>query len=188
MDWLSTIPPLGWAVIALSGVVLAVVAFVAGRRTSAQVAHIKELAGALESARAETTEAQEALETYRGAVTNHFTETSEKLHDLTLHYRTVYDHLAKGASELCPEGFEQLDGGLGIDALPQVLETDVGIDPQPVAALDAEEPLEEVAEEGDAAEAPPEPLSSEPAAGEEPAEETSGEPVDGTSGDVRPLP
>ena len=188
MDWLSTVPPLGWAVIALGGVVLAALAFVAGRRTSAQVAHIKELAGALESARAETTEAQEALETYRGAVTNHFTETSEKLHDLTLHYRTVYDHLAKGASELCPEGFEQLDGGLGIDALPQVLETDVGIDPQPVASLDAEEPLAEVAEEGEAAEAEPRVQTAEPEAGAEPTEDSTGEAVDGTSDDVRPLP
>ena len=28
-------------------------------------------------------------------------------------------HLAEGAGELCPEGFQKLDGGLGLDALPE---------------------------------------------------------------------
>jgi hypothetical protein len=31
----------------------------------------------------------------------------------------VYEHLAKGATELCPEGFSKLEGGLGLDALPE---------------------------------------------------------------------
>jgi uncharacterized membrane-anchored protein YhcB (DUF1043 family) len=188
MDWLSMIPPQGWAVIALGAGVLAALAFVIGRRTSAQVAQIKELAGALESARVETTEAQEALDSYRGRVTSHFTETSEKLHDLTLHYRTVYDHLAKGASELCPDGFEQLDGGLGIDSLPLVLETDTGIDPQPAAALDAEDQLAEVEREAEAPEAEQQAGAEEPETPEALDEDSSGEPIGGTPKDVRPLP
>jgi len=188
MDWLSMIPPQGWAVIALVAGVLAALAFAVGRRTSAQVAHIKELAGALESARVEATEAQEALDSYRGQVTSHFTETSEKLHDLTLHYRTVYDHLAKGASELCPDGFEQLDGGLGIDSLPLVLETDTGIDPQPAAALDAEDQLAEVERESEAPEAEQQAAADEPETPEAPDEVSTGEPVGGTPKDVRPLP
>jgi uncharacterized membrane-anchored protein YhcB (DUF1043 family) len=186
MDWLSMIPPQGWAVMALVAVALGIVAFMAGRRTGAQVAHIKELAGALEGARVEATEAQEALDAYRGRVTSHFTETSEKLHDLTLHYRTVYDHLAKGASDLCPEGFQQLDGGLGIDSLPLVLETDTGIDPQPAAALDAEDQLAEVEREGDA-DAEQQAGAEEPEAPEV-EEASTGEPIGGTPKDVRPLP
>lgn len=178
MDWLSTIPPTGWFVVALAAGALAAVAFVLGRRTSAQVAHIKELGAALGTARAETLEVQEALDAYRGRVSNHFTETSEKLHDLTLHYRTVYDHLAKGAAELCPEGFGQLEGGLGGDALPEVLETDGGIDPQPVAAFEAERQASELARDD---------KEVEEATGESAAGESKGEPVAATPGDVRPL-
>ena len=59
---------------------------------------------------------------YRKQVADHFTETSERLHDLTLQYRAVYEHLAEGASELCPGGFAKLEGGLGLDALPEEAE------------------------------------------------------------------
>ena len=66
---------------------------------------------------------------------DHFAETSQKLHDLTLQYRSVYDHLAAGAGELCPESLEKLDGGLGLDALPDgapALETDeLTLEPEP---------------------------------------------------------
>jgi len=44
-------------------------------------------------------------EEYRANVTQHFSGTSELLRELTHKYRDVYDHLANGAGELCPEGF-----------------------------------------------------------------------------------
>ena len=49
--------------------------------------------------------------------------TSERLRELTFQYRAIYNHLAEGAVDLCPEGFEKLDGGLGLDALPEESET-----------------------------------------------------------------
>ena len=56
---------------------------------------------------------------YRGKVADHFAGTSERLRELTLQYRAIYNHLAEGAGELCPESFEKLEGGLGLDALPE---------------------------------------------------------------------
>lgn len=85
---------------------------------------------ALESAQAEIREGRDELqrtreghESYRGKVTDHFVGTSERLRELTFQYRAIYNHLAEGAGELCPEGFQKLDGGLGLDALPEESET-----------------------------------------------------------------
>jgi uncharacterized membrane-anchored protein YhcB (DUF1043 family) len=61
---------------------------------------------------------REGFESYRGKVADHFVGTSERLRELTFQYRAIYNHLAEGAVELCPEGFEKLEGGLGLDALP----------------------------------------------------------------------
>jgi uncharacterized membrane-anchored protein YhcB (DUF1043 family) len=73
--------------------------------------------------REELERTREGLESYRGKVTDHFVGTSERLRELTFQYRAIYNHLAEGAGELCPEGFEKLDGGLGLDALPEESET-----------------------------------------------------------------
>ena len=107
----------------LAGVVLG---FLIGRRSSAARARARQLEGELEELRKEQERAQaeiqagrEKLERYRGKVADHFAGTSERLRDLTLQYRAVYNYLAEGAGELCPEGFEKLDGGLGLDALPE---------------------------------------------------------------------
>ncbi len=101
------------------------ISFWIGRRTGDRAAQVSELEGALEDLRQERKLAQDAqdkavdeLGAYKGRVAEHFTETSEKLHELTLQYRAVYDHLAAGAGELCPESLEKLDGGLGLDSLP----------------------------------------------------------------------
>ncbi len=93
--------------------------FYVGRRTSDGTAQVQELEGALADLRGAKNQAQDELGDYQAKVTNHFTETSEKLHDLTLQYRAVYDHLAKGAGELCPDSLQKLEGGLGLDALPE---------------------------------------------------------------------
>ena len=116
--------------ILLAGVVLGLLL---GRRTSAARARVRQLEGELgdlrtdhERARAEIREGRdelqrtrEGLESYRGKVTDHFVGTSERLRELTFQYRAIYNHLAEGAGELCPEGFQKLDGGLGLDALPE---------------------------------------------------------------------
>ena len=111
----------------LAGVVLG---FLIGRRSSAARARARQLEGDLEELRKEHEHAQaeveavrENLDRYRGKVADHFAGTSERLRDLTLQYRAVYSHLAEGAVELCPEGFEKLEGGLGLDAIPEESET-----------------------------------------------------------------
>ena len=44
---------------------------------------------------------QDELKNYQHEVTEHFTETSKLLKDLTENYRDVHNHLAKGAQVLC---------------------------------------------------------------------------------------
>ena len=55
---------------------------------------------------------------YRGQVSEHFTETSRRLRDLTLQYKSVYEHLADGARTLCPEGTIEIAASLAEAALP----------------------------------------------------------------------
>jgi uncharacterized membrane-anchored protein YhcB (DUF1043 family) len=89
-------------------------------------AEIRTGKDALERAQTEIREGQEelqrtreGLEAYRGKVADHFAGTSERLRELTFQYRAIYNHLAEGAVDLCPDGFEKLEGGLGLDALPE---------------------------------------------------------------------
>jgi uncharacterized membrane-anchored protein YhcB (DUF1043 family)/arylsulfatase A-like enzyme len=116
--------------ILLAGVALG---FLLGRRTSAARARACQLEAELEDLRKEQERVQaeilagrdelertrEDLEHYRGKVADHFAGTSERLRELTLQYRAIYNHLAEGAGELCPQGCEKLKGGLGLDALPE---------------------------------------------------------------------
>jgi len=95
--------------IVLAGISLG---FGLGLRFSTARARARQLEGQLEDLRKEH-------ERYRGKVADHFAGTSERLRELTLQYREIYNHLSEGAGELCPEGFEKLEGGLGLDALPE---------------------------------------------------------------------
>jgi uncharacterized membrane-anchored protein YhcB (DUF1043 family) len=97
----------------------AALGFATGRLGGAAARRARALQVALAEERAAHDKARAEYEAYRKRVSDHFSETSERLHDLTLQYRSVYEHLAKGASELCPEGFSKLEGGLGLDALPE---------------------------------------------------------------------
>jgi uncharacterized membrane-anchored protein YhcB (DUF1043 family) len=54
---------------------------------------------------------------YKKKVVDHFYGTSEQLRSLTLQYRAVFDHLADGARELCPDEIGQLDGEFGVPVL-----------------------------------------------------------------------
>jgi len=81
----------------------------AGSRREA--ARARELEEQLSSSEAEQTR-------YRGQVSEHFSETSRRLRDLTLQYKSVYEHLADGARTLCPEGTIEIAASLAEAALP----------------------------------------------------------------------
>ena len=105
--------------IAIAAAVAAALGFAIGRIAGSAGRRARALQLALAEERAAHDRARSEYEAYRKRVADHFTETSERLHDLTLQYRSVYEHLAKCATELCPEGFSKLEGGLGLDALPE---------------------------------------------------------------------
>jgi uncharacterized membrane-anchored protein YhcB (DUF1043 family) len=79
----------------------ALIGLLVGRRISPDRIRCQALEQELEAARAEATD-------YREEVAGHFSRTSELVHDLTLQYRAVYDHLADGARTLCPERLMEL--------------------------------------------------------------------------------
>lgn len=60
---------------------------------------VRELEKELETARA-------AHRAYRQQVTAHFEKTGELFQEMAKGYRTVYDHLAHGAHDLCGEGMQ----------------------------------------------------------------------------------
>ena len=155
-EMLESIAPELWLIAAGVALLIAVASFAIGRRSGFLAQQIRELTGALDDARAEADGARDELDRYRGSVADHFAETSEKLRDLTLQYRSVYDHLAAGANSLCPEGFQLLEEGLAADALPQSagpeeLETDELLpsdsEPEREADLDPELELDAAAVE-----------------------------------------
>lgn len=124
MDLLLSSPALWIA----AGVAL-VVGFGIGRATGANAKKLRDLETSLDAEQQAHLRTRGEAEGYRTQVSAHFAETSERLHDLTLQYRSVYEHLAKGASDLCPESMTKLEGGLGLDALPE--ETPLAEEPQP---------------------------------------------------------
>ena len=116
LESLATSPVL-WVVVtaALAGGL----GFAIGRSGGAAARRVRALQVSLAEERAVHDKARSEYDGYRKRVADHFSETSERLHDLTLQYRAVYEHLAQGATELCPEGFSKLEGGLGLDALTE---------------------------------------------------------------------
>jgi len=106
------------AILILTGAVALAVGILIGRLTGNDRQEVRVLESKLETANKERELAQasldaakdeikrtrEQLDGYRGEVVEHFTGTSQLLRDLTHQYREVYDHLATGASSLCPEG------------------------------------------------------------------------------------
>lgn len=71
-------------------------------------------------------------EAYRQQVSEHFGDTSRLLRDLTLQYRSVYEHLSEGARALCAEGSLTLEGLPESPLLPgaESLELDEGEGPE----------------------------------------------------------
>jgi uncharacterized membrane-anchored protein YhcB (DUF1043 family) len=105
-------------ILILAGTVTFAVGVLLGRQTGNNRREVNELRAKLETsgkerelaqasvdaAKDEIKRTRDELDRYRGEVVEHFTGTSQLLRDLTLQYRAVYDHLATGASGLCPEG------------------------------------------------------------------------------------
>jgi uncharacterized membrane-anchored protein YhcB (DUF1043 family) len=116
LESLATSPVL-WVVV--TAALAAGLGFAIGRSGGAAARRVRALQVSLAEERAVHDKARSEYDGYRKRVADHFSETSERLHDLTLQYRAVYEHLAQGATELCPEGFSKLEGGLGLDALPE---------------------------------------------------------------------
>ncbi|HXV35815.1 MAG TPA: DUF1043 family protein [Myxococcota bacterium] len=124
-----TADPMGYWI--AGGIALAIVAFCIGRGTGASARRRRELEAQLADARGESARlateraalaeqlraARAEHEAYRLDVVEHFSGTSDLLRDLTVQYRSVYEHLTKGASRLCPEGFVGLTEGLPIPEL-----------------------------------------------------------------------
>lgn len=151
----------------VSGVAL-VVGFLFGRRGQGADRR-RELEGELSVMRGleeEGRSAREELEqrlaaastesdAYKQKVVQHFYGTSEQLRSLTLQYRSVFDHLADGARELCPDEIGQLDGEFGVPVLNagEALEVDSSAE-APVAVSPESEAAPETEAEGadDAAE------------------------------------
>ena len=156
-EMLDSIAPELWLVVAGLALLVGAASFAAGRLTGSHAARIQELTIALDDAQADAEGARVELSDYRRSVSDHFAGTSDKLRELTLQYRAVYDHLATGANMLCPESFEQLGGGLAAnlaadglpEAVPEVeLETDElpESDLDPGVELEAEAQLESAPE------------------------------------------
>ena len=96
-----------------------------GARRSALRRQVEELSASLElvqkerelalselaAAKERIAELAREKEAYRAQVADHFVGASDRLRDLTHQYRALYEHLATGASALCPESFSALEGG-----------------------------------------------------------------------------
>ena len=116
-----------------AGVAVAAAAFFVGRVTGVGAKRRREMEEQLANAHEELSRsaaemqdlneqlrvAREEHEAYRLNVVDHFSGTSDLLRDLTVQYRSVYEHLTKGASTLCPEGFVGLTEGLPV---PEITE------------------------------------------------------------------
>jgi uncharacterized membrane-anchored protein YhcB (DUF1043 family) len=127
------------------------IAFLIGRLTSKGREDNMRLEKELEQSRKE-------FKDYRSQVTSHFQETAHRVNALTENYRNVYEHLARGAQELCDKSdapllMNELNrnpmlGGETIES-PEVehevvsAETDAGIDSEPDSAVGKTDEIQE---------------------------------------------
>ena len=100
-------------------------------RLAAEHEELSRFAAEVEDLLEQPRVAREEHEAYRLNVVEHFSGTSDLLHDLTVQYRSVYEHLTKGASTLCPEGFVGLTEGLPV---PEIAESSAELESEEEAA------------------------------------------------------
>jgi len=126
--------------------------FLVGRLTGERAARVRDLeariedlakqreqsAAELQAAKAEIENGRRRLDEYQTKVSEHFAGTSEQFRDFSLRYRALFDHLARGASDLCPDGFPALEGS-----------------PEAIAAGETPSAAEPPGDESDAASANP---------------------------------
>jgi len=126
----------------LAGIILGALLARSGSRRDA--ARARQLEEELRSAEAEHGR-------YRAQVSEHFGETSRRLRDLTLQYKSVYEHLADGARALCPEGAVEIAPSLAEAALPEAagVITKLGDEAQLDLELDPPDRWAALASEGD---------------------------------------
>jgi uncharacterized membrane-anchored protein YhcB (DUF1043 family) len=150
--------------IVAAGFALAVAAFFVGRLSGGGAARRRELEDQLASAHEDLSglaaeledlveqlrAAREEHESYRLSVVDHFSGTSDLLRDLTVQYRSVYEHLTKGASTLCPEGFVGITEGLPV---PEIAEPSVPLEGE--EEVESFEPTEPGAVDGEFESKPP---------------------------------
>jgi uncharacterized membrane-anchored protein YhcB (DUF1043 family) len=149
-----------------AGFAVAVAAFFVGRVTGAGAKRRRELEEQLANAHDELAglsaelenwvdqlrTAREEHDAYRLSVVDHFSGTSDLLRDLTVQYRSVYEHLTKGASTLCPEGFVGLTEGLPI---PEIAEPSAQLEREDeVGVFKRNEPSDESGESDEVASLP----------------------------------
>jgi hypothetical protein len=153
-----------------AGFAVAVAAFFVGRVTGGGANRRRELEERLAAAHEEISRlavevedlieqlrmAREEHEAYRLNVVDHFSGTSDLLRDLTVQYRSVYEHLTKGASTLCPEGFVGLTEGLpvpeiaeSVDEFPALDVAEPSVEPERAEEVGSFEPAEPDAMNGD---------------------------------------
>lgn len=132
----------------------------AAQRARTLEAELDAERAALEHALAEKRAVEEELakarteaEGYHERVVQHFYGTSEQLRALTLRYRELFEHLADGARDLCPEASSALQAGLEPPALARVAgEADAAAPepgaPETVEPADVPPPSEELGTRG----------------------------------------
>ncbi len=115
---LASLDPITMAVAAVGVLAVFLIGLAVGRASSRRTAeHARDLEDRLQLA-------EEEMNQYRAQVSEHFSDTSKLLRDLTLQYRNVYEHLAEGARTLCPEADRLLPSSFAEAALPAVSEDD----------------------------------------------------------------
>jgi len=161
-----TLDPMLLALVALTLVGLGVGVLV-GRRSSegadraralqaeldAQRLELERVQGEKLSLGGELERARQEAEGYRTRVVEHFYGTSEQLRALTLRYRELFEHLADGARDLCPEASSALQAGLEMPALSDGEGLDLAEVAPPAQAPD-DEPAEEESLEAEASKVP----------------------------------
>ncbi|MEM1404764.1 MAG: YhcB family protein [Pseudomonadota bacterium] len=70
------------------------IGYLTGRNMAPGSQQTRELEDALENA-------QQSRERFEQQVNSHFADTADKLNALTANYKDVYEHLARGAQDLC---------------------------------------------------------------------------------------
>ena len=85
-----------WIIVASSLLAGVVIGLLIGGRLSASPSRVKEL-------EAQLRDVKDIERRYRSNVSDHFSMTADLVHHMTESYREVYEHLASGAQDLCPE-------------------------------------------------------------------------------------